>query len=365
MTHTGSNNWNRKILTLALIIFFLASLCLFQYYSLRQTRSTLSDYQEELNVVTGIVLSLRSVEYDVVGGGASYIGLLRLTSEDAVNHVEIGEISEYRMSLDSYVELNVGNLLLGKSTTGDPPTIHVQSIHPFFLPKIINAGEYVDFDWLELNTVGPSLGLSLQNLGEKDITSIRVEVNGTFIPFLMGVDKLHPVKPAGYLGGSVPTSWFDPSLNRTVGFKPERGETYPVVIKLTLDDGTLTYGSKTVKTYNFSVPTDSGYSIETMVFTESALDIRSASLFSDGGEDFISLVLKNEYVEELTNIVVFVDNVSIANVKTQLRVGEYLNISMKIPFDIYSGTRHNVVVQAFTAQEYISEVSENVLCVRK
>ena len=100
MTHTGSSNWNRRTGTLILIIFFLASLCLFQYYNLRQTRSALSDHQEELNLVTGIVLSLRCVEYED-GGGASYIGLLRLTSEDAVNCVEIGEISEYRLNLDS------------------------------------------------------------------------------------------------------------------------------------------------------------------------------------------------------------------------------------------------------------------------
>ena len=353
-------------MTLALTIFFLASLCLFQYNSLRQTRSTLSDYQEELDLVTGIVLSLRSVEYDDVGSGASYMGLLRLTSEDSVNHVEIGEISEYRMSLDSYVELDVGNLLIGRPVAGDPPTIHVQSFHPFFLPKIINAGEYVDFDWLRLNTVGPSLSLSLQNLGEKDITSVRVEVNGTFIPFLMGVDKEHPVKPAGHLGGSIPISWFDPSLNCAVGFKPERGETYPVVVKLTLDDGTLTYGSKTVKTYNFSVMTTSVGAIESMGCSDWAIDIRSASLFSTShGEDFISLILRNVYTEELAKIVVLVDEIPIANVSKRLRVGEYLNISMKIPFDIYSGTRHNVVVQAFTAQEYVSETSENVLCVRK
>jgi len=324
-----------------------------------------NDIEDALNFVTGIVLSLEYVTYDD-RGCASYIGLLRLTSEDAVNHVEIGEITKYRMNLDTNVDLDVGNLLIGKPVTGDPPTIQVQYFHPFLRPKIINTGEYVDFGSLELNTVGPSLRFSLQNLGEKDIISIRVEVNGTFIPFLTGVDKEHPVKPAGHLGGSVPTSWFDPSLNRTVGFKPERGETYPVVVILTLYDGALIYKSKTVKTYNFSVPTSSRYSIELMVHMDSAISIRSVSLFSTAdGEDFISLELKNVYMEELSKFVILVDDVSIANVSSQLGVGGYLSVSMKVPFDIYSGTQHNVVVQAFTAQEYISEVSQDVLCVRK
>ena len=349
---------------LMVVVAALASLNLYLYSDLVQAHSDLSEARDELGTVSGIILSTKTVEYED-SGEVGYIILLRLISEDPVNVVKASEISEYRLLLDSYMDLEVGNLVTGKPIKGETPALRVQSVIPFFLPPIVNAGEYIDFEVVELNTVGPSFYLGLHNLGEKDIISIRTEVNGTLIPFFFDVDKEHPVKPYGYMHDTVPTSWFDPATNGMAGFNPIHAETYSVVVRLTLSDDRPMYHFKTVKTWNFSVAAVSVYSVVTFVPFESIIRIKSAYLFEKTrNEDFLSIVVKNVCVNPVTDIKILVDDVQIASVKTDLKSGKCWEACIRLPFNIYVGSSHKVIARALTEEGEVAEFSKEVRCER-
>jgi len=266
--------------------------------------------------------------------------------------------------LESYVELQVGNLVTGNPITGTSNTLYVRNITAFIHPPIINTGEYINLG-ARLTTVGPYLSLGGQNLGEKDIISVRVEVNGTLIPFFFGVDKEHPVKPYGYLQGSAPTSWFDPEVNGTVGFKPVRGETYPVNVELTLSEDPPLYLYRTVKTWNLSVTAKSIASIATVADSGEHIEIRSAYLFKRSREGyFLSIVVRNVWSETVTGMKVLVDDVSVAEVRVNLRSGKYWEACVMLPFDLITGRVYRVTLMAFTADGEFAEVSQDVKCLR-
>ena len=354
----------KRSVVLMFLVVALAMLSVVQYIELSQTRSALSEIREELSVVTGVIVSLKRVEYED-SGEVRYIGLLRLTSDDRVNGVEAGEISDYIIVLDSYRELDVGNLVVGIPLKDEAPSLKVRSVIPFIISPIINTGDYVDFEVVKLNTgVGSSyssLYLGLNNLGEKEIISIRVEINGTIIPFFFGVNKEHPVKPSKSMHKTVPTSWFDPALNGTAGFRPERGETYPVVVTLTLTDGTLTYSGKTVKTWNFSVTAISYGAIVTLIDTGSHIEIQSVDLFENRKkEDFLSVVFRNVWKKTVTNVTILVDDTIVAKARTNLKTGGSWVASMRLPFNVYLSSSHNVTIQTRTADGDIAEVSQVV-----
>lgn len=354
---------NNKMALLVLLGLVLVSTTVMLYSDLSRTRTALREAREGLGAVSGIIVSLDRVEYE--DDSASFFGLLRLTTDDGVNDVGTGEISDYRMILDEYVELRVGNLVSGVPMRGEIPALRVECITPFFHPPIINTGEYIEFEVVELNTVGPSLYLGLHNLGEKDIIAVRAEVNGTLIPFFFGVDKEHPVKPYGYVQDSVPTSWFDPRMNGTAGFKPVHGETYPVVVEITISDDRPFYLFKTVRTWNFSVTAVSGHAIASMVDTGTHIEMKSAYIFGHPGEeDFLSLVIRNVWRKKVTGIAVFVDDVQVADVRTNLKTGSSWRACIGLPFNVYLGSSHNVTIRALTAEGDVAEVSREVICDR-
>ena len=354
---------DKRTIFLMIIVVTLAFLSLYLYSELIQTRSVLSEARDELASVSGIIVSLRRVEYEGDDEGASYIGLLRLTTNDSVNGVGTGEISDYRIILDNYVELEVGSLVSGIPMKEEIPALKVERITPFFHPPIINAGEYIDFEIVRLNTFGPSLYLGLHNLGEKDIISVRAEVNGTLIPFFFGVDKEHPVKPYGYMHDVVPTSWFDPATNGTAGFKPIHGETYPIVVELTLSDDRPSSLFKAVKTWNFSVITVSFGSIELVCDTGMHIEMRSAYLFEYPGKgDFLSFEVRNVWNKTVTGLEILVNDVQVAAVKTNLKTGSYWKACIRLPFNIYIGSSHKVTIRALTAEGEVAEVSKKVRC---
>jgi len=356
---------NKVTVILVLLVVVLASLNLVLYLDLIRARSALGEARHELASVSGVIVSLDRVEYEE-SGEVRYIGLLRLTSEDDVNGVNAGEISDYCIVLDSYVDLDVGNLVIGRPMKEEIPTLHVQSVTSFFLPPIFNTGEYINFEVVELRTVRPSFYLGLHNLGEKDIISIRAEVNGTSIPFFFGVDKEHPVRPYEYMHDVVPTCWFDPTTNGTAGFKPTHGETYPIIVKLTLSEDPPVYPFKMVKTWNFSVMAVSVIGVGSFSPFESIIDIRSAYLFEDiGNEDFLSIVVENVWVNPVRNIEIFVDDVKVVGVKTNLKSANSWKACIRLPFNIYVGSSHNVTVVALTTEGEVAEVSREVKCLRQ
>ena len=358
------NRIGKRTIILMIVVATLASLNLYLYSELIQTRSVLSEAREELNMVSGIIVSLRMVEHDG-DEGTSYIGLLRLTTNDGVNGVMTGEISDYRIILDKYVELEVGNLVNGIPMKQEIPAIKVEYITPFFYPPLINKGEHIAFEAVELNTVGPSFYLKLQNLGEKDIISVRAEVNATLIPFFFGVDKEHPVKPYEYMSDSVPTSWFDPATNGTVGFKLIHGETYHAVVKIILSEDPPVYPYRTVKTYNFSVTAISFGSIVTIFDTGTHIEMESAYLFENlYKEDFLLIEILNVWVKAVTGIKILVDDVQVAAVKTNMKEGDCWKACIGLPIDIYVGSSHNVTVYALMAEGEVAEVSKEVKCQR-
>lgn len=352
----------KGMISLIFIVATLALLNLYLYTELIQTRFVLSVARDELASVSGMIVSLRQVEYDG-DEGASYIGLLRLTTDDDVNGVGTGEISDYRIILEEYVELEVGSLVSGTPMKEEMPVLKAERVTPFFHPPIVNAGDYIDFETVRLNTFGPALHLELHNLGEKDIISVRAEVNGTLIPFFFGVDKEHPIKPYRYVNDEAPTSWFDPATNKTVGFKPTEGEAYPIVVELTLSDDQPNYLFKTVKTWNFSVTATFLGSIEFMVDTGTHIEIRSAYLFEYPGEgDFLSLKVKNVWSKTVMGLTILVDDVQVASVKTDLGRGSYWKACVGLPFNVYIGSSHNVTIRALTAEGEVAEVSKKVRC---
>jgi len=78
------------ILTVAILI--LASSSLYLFSELVHTRSSLSAARDELAMVSGIIVSGESYEYEE-SGEVRFNGLLRLTSEDEVNGVKTGDIA--------------------------------------------------------------------------------------------------------------------------------------------------------------------------------------------------------------------------------------------------------------------------------
>jgi hypothetical protein len=353
-----------KTIILILLVVILASLNLYQYTELIQTRSDLNEARNETTSSSGIIVNLSEVEYDD-GEEVTYIGLLRLTTNDSVNEVDAGEISDYRLILDKYVDLEVGNLVRGIPIKGEIPALKVKEITPFFHPPIINAGDYIDFEVVRLSTGGPSFYLGLLNLGEKDIISIRVEVNGTLIPFFFGVDKEHPVKPYEYMHKTISTSWFNPETNETEGFKPIHGETYHIDVELTLSDYRPSYLFKTVSTWNFSITAVSVVSVGTFSPFESIIQIRSAYLFEKiGNKDFLSIVVENVWENPVTDVKILVDDIEVADVQTNLKSGNQWTACIRLPFDIYVSSSHNVTVRAITAEGEVAEVSQDVKCVR-
>jgi hypothetical protein len=356
---------NKVRVILVLLVVVLASLNIVLYLNLIRARSALGEAGYELASVSGIIVSLDRVEHEE-SGEVCYIGLLRLTSEDDVNGVNAGEISDYRIVLDSYMDLDVGNLVIGRPMKEKIPTLHVQSVTSFFLPPIYNTGDYINFEVVELRTGGPSFYLGLHNLGEKDIISIRAEVNDTSIPFFFGVDKEHPVRPYEYMHDVVPTSWFDPAMNGTVGFKPIHGETYPIIVKLTLSEDPPVYPSKIVKTWNFSVTAFSFIGVGSFSPFESIVDIRSAYLFErKRNEDFLSIVVENVWENPVTDIEILVDEMQVVGVKTNLKSGNSWKACIRLPFNIYVRSSHNVTVRALTAEGEVAEVSREVKCLRQ
>ena len=356
---------NKVTVILVLLVVVLASLNLVLYLDLIRARSALGEARYELTSVSGIIVSLDRVEYEE-SGEVCYIGLLRLASDDDVNGVNAGEISDYRMVLDSYMDLDVGNLVIGRPMKEKIPTLHVQSVTSFFLPPIFNTGDYINFEVVELRTGGPTFYLGLHNLGEKDIISIRAEVNGTSIPFFFGVDKEHPVRPYEYMHDAVPTSWFDPATNGTVGFKPMHGETYPIIVKLTLSEDPPVYPFKTVKIWNFSVTAVSIHAIATMIDTGTHIEIGSAYLFESSNKgDFLSFEVRNIWNKTVTGLEILVDEVQVAGVKTNLKRGSYWKACIRLPFNIYVGSSHNVTVVALTTEGEVAEVSREVKCLRQ
>jgi hypothetical protein len=355
---------DKKAIILMIFVVTFASLNLYQYTELIQTHSELNEARDKLATVSGIIVNSESYEYEE-SGEVQFNGVLRLTANDSVNEVKAGEISDYRLILDKFVELEVGNLVSGIPIKGEIPTLKVEDITPFFHPPIINTGDYIDFEVVELRTGGPSFYLGLFNLGEKDIISIRAEVNGTLIPFFFGVDKEHPVKPYGYMHETVPTSWFDPDTNRTEGFKPIPGETYPIVVELTLSDDRPLYLFKIVSVWNFSVTAKSVISIGTFVPFPSIVQIRSAYLFEKRrNEDFLSIVVENVWESPVTEIKILVDDIEVADVYTNLKSGNQWEACTRLPFDIFVSSSHNVTVRAITAAGEVAEVSQDVKCVR-
>jgi len=348
---------------LLIAVITLASLSLYLYSELVHMRSGLSEARDELAMVSGIIVSSGSYFYEE-SGEVRFSGLLRLTSEDEVNGVKTGEIANYRLVFGSYVELEAGNLVTGSPIEGEPRTLNVRNITSFIRPPIINAGEYIKLD-ARLTTVGPYLSLGGHNLGEKDIISVRVEVNGTLIPFFFGVDKEHPVEPYGYLQDSVPTSWFDPASNRTVGFNPVHGEIYPMIVKLTLSEDPPLYLYKTVKTWNLSVTAKSLGSIASIGSSSAHIEIHSAYLFKRSTEgEFLSFEVRNVWNNTVTGMKILVDNVTVADVKTNLQVSHYWKACVKLPFDINVGSVHMVTIVTLTTDGESDEISQDVKCVR-
>ncbi len=67
----------------------------------------------------------------------------------------------------------------------------------------------------------------------------------------------------------------------------------------------------------------------------------------------------------VTDIEILVDDVQVAAVKTNLKSGNSWKACIGLPFNIYVGSSHNVIVRALTAEGEAAEVSREVKCLRQ
>ena len=332
--------WRVIIVGILILVALLGSLTVYRYFSPVKPQT-----------VVGVV---------VHGDGKKIF--LRLATDDTVNGFRAGEIRSYTVKPDIYEEIDLGDLVKGMPGKIRRCALEVKEITPFFKPPIINTGDYILLEDISLNkqpnSMYPNLHVIFKNLGEKKVMAMRVEINGTFIPFSFGITRNSPVGPSRYGGESVPTRWFDPELNETVGFDPAKEETYPVFIEMRFSD-------YSVQTWDVSVKATSFRSIATVVggtISLGAVDLFRLGL-REGG--ILSITFRNVWIRKtITEIVVFLDENQVMKTSATIPDAGYWAGSITLPFDVYTGGEYNVTVQVKASDGSIASVSRVTVCER-
>jgi hypothetical protein len=103
-----------------------------------------------------------------------------------------------------------------------------------------------------------------------------------------------------------------------------------------------------------------------MIDTGTHIEIGSAYLFESSNKgDFLSFEVRNIWNKTVTGLEILVDEVQVAGVKTNLKRGSYWKACIRLPFNVYVGSTHNVTVVALTTEGEVAEVSREVKCLRQ
>lgn len=199
----------------------------------------------------------------------------------------------------------------------------------------------------------PWLGVSLRNVGEKSIIAVRVELNGTLIPFSLGGSR-ESINPSQTRQGSVPLRWFDAQVNAVVDLTPVVGETYFGRLIILFEDGAVT-----LRDMNFTA--QSGGCIASIVDTGIHMEV-DADLFMRGGQGGVcSLWIRNVWWHEnISDITILVNDEVVIDTPTNLRTGDYWAGSGTLPYPVSTYQTYNVTVHIRTSDGDVSALSRMV-----
>ena len=337
--HERSMGWN-IIVVFLIILAVLGPLSVHRYYS---------SYKQ--NTVVGVVVRINE----------RYV-FLRLTTDDVTNGFQAGEIYAYTVPYEKLEEIELGNLVKGVPVKAEGNPLLIKQISQFLEPPLIVSGDYIILEDVSLNR-GPSsrypcLFISVYNLGEKKIVAMRAVINGTILPFSFRINRNNPVVPNEWGSDAVSTRWFDPDQNKTVGFMPVVGETYPVFIKVKLLDGS-------VKTWNTTVKTESYGVIATIGFFE-AISVRACDLFrlGPGGGGALSISFRNTWYHNNTinKITVFLDDKQVMEAPANIPVADYWVGSIDLSERVYAGFEYEVTIQVRSTSGNTTSIKRTVIC---
>lgn len=294
-----------------------------------------------------------------------YIVSLKLVTDDSVNGLKAGATLGYIVSKDIYDEVNTGDLV--KGTPQKELTLKVvQVIYDFSAPPEVEPSYRVEFNSMSLfapyaNYCGyPYLYFDLINLGDRPIIDVRVELNGTFIPFDSGISSYSPIYAGLTQRIWMPTKWYDPDSNRTVGFGPIDGQSYPVDVSMAFSDGVIIRRSFYVQANSVI---GEPFSIDTP-------EIKAISLLRSENGNILSISIRNTWFnvnasigtslfKTISDVAILIDGRPVMKVSTYIPSG-YWAISATLPFEISVDKWYNITIQAMASDGSTFTVTRQV-----
>lgn len=348
---------DKKTTLLIIFVVALASLNLYLYSDLVQTHSDLNEAREELGEVSGIV---------VHRDGANV--LLRLTTPDRVNNVDVGEMTTYRV-LDEYAEdFDIGDLLKGKLLNNK--TIIYEPGIPFFMHDFdygfVNRGDLLLFGGgkitQDLSDPYPVLRFSIRNLGEKEVIAVRAKINDFVLPYTFGVSTDSPIEPSKHEAMSRCTSWYDPATGNVSGYIPADGEEYTVEVTVKFED----YPSQ-VFTRTDVFELEKGYSDATVGGFERVFfwepDLLSFGIRKGGS---LSLSFRNEWwigsPQTINRLQLYVDENKLWDEDIRIEPADYFAVTVHIPFDLVPEQEYDVTLVAHSTTGLNSTYTVSTMC---
>lgn len=317
-----------------------------------------NQFQSTEKPITAIVVRLDEAKYNdqnLLG----FNGLLRLITDSTLSGTNTGEIKDYFIKTNAS-DIQQGWLVTGFISQGDPISVFTVNRAQPFRTWFVNASDFVRVSYIGIQTGNqyPELGIGLSNLSDKQITSIRCNINGTVLPFTWGVSKTNPIQPSYDFSSSIYTSWVDPTIGERVGLTPISGKTYLVHIELGYQDGAI-------RSVDNLVVAQGGVSISSIVMINPISGPTVDLLKTDAGSPLISMSFRcTWYSKAITRIEIHIDDKLVVDAPSNLVIGWYWVGSMKVPFDIYTGGDYNVTLTVYSEDGAFYSTSQMVTCQR-
>jgi hypothetical protein len=223
----------------------------------------------------------------------------------------------------------------------------------------------VEFEGVVLNVppgqpYGSYLAFGLKNDGEKSIVSVRVKLNGTFIPFVSGISHSSPLNPGLWAGIDLPIEWFDPDSNGIVGCAIVPGGTYPVEVNISFSDG------KSIQR-TFAAQAESAGVIATLAPTN-VLEIDDISLLRlEDGKGVLSVHFRNTWwngqeLETISQINVSLMGKPVIVTPLLLQGGGYWAASSTLPFEVSIVSTYIVTIRVEATDGKVGTISTIISC---
>jgi|GEM_PF-1441954 len=231
-----------------------------------------------------------------------------------------------------------------------------------------------------LSNGAQQLSLNLANRGSVPITSVILDLNGTFIPFSTGINEMNRLYPNETFFVDLPVSWLDLDSNTSAGlvgqdtslqngscFWNGSCNSYPLILKIVFSDG-----MHITKRVNATVKPYSG--IELMVLHDGGVDIHSTGLFKmEDGRGVLSLEMKNVWGNfsnprggipfvPISGFTILLDGEVVAAFQHNLGLGDRLIMSKSVSLGIEAGEVLELQVQSWSSDGESALNSMSVLC---